>query len=163
MTLAAFRELSKLEKQSTLLQAVVVDDPALIRHTGLQPFEHSDEHSNLLENMSQRTEHPFQISSHSHNHIQGRILLDSPRLLHFTIPYDAGWRAAVDGQPVPLERVNIGFTGLPLSAGEHRVELHYRQPYQLPSLALSVVGVSVFLLFRKRQPRPAGGDPAHRE
>ena len=37
-----------------------------------------------------------------------------------------GWRARVDGRPVDVERVDYLFRGVPLAAGEHRVEFEYR-------------------------------------
>lgn len=49
-------------------------------------------------------------------------------MLLFSIPFDKGWTAKVDGAAVPLERVDIGFMGLVLEKGEHRVELEYRVP-----------------------------------
>jgi len=39
---------------------------------------------------------------------------------------DPGWRATVDGGPVPIALVNGGMVGLVVGAGRHRVELRYR-------------------------------------
>lgn len=39
--------------------------------------------------------------------------------------YDPGWKAAVDGVSTPIVRTNVLFMGVPLRAGEHRVELQF--------------------------------------
>jgi hypothetical protein len=40
--------------------------------------------------------------------------------------YDPGWRATVDGTPVPVERANVCFRAVPVPAGVHVVEYTYR-------------------------------------
>ena len=40
--------------------------------------------------------------------------------------YDQGWRATVDGAPVPVERANVCFRAVPVPAGTHVVEYTYR-------------------------------------
>jgi hypothetical protein len=40
--------------------------------------------------------------------------------------YDQGWRATVDGTPVPVERANVCFRAVPVPAGTHVVEYTYR-------------------------------------
>ena len=39
-----------------------------------------------------------------------------------------GWRAAVDGNEVPVVRAFYALQAVPVPAGEHRVELRYRSP-----------------------------------
>jgi hypothetical protein len=46
-------------------------------------------------------------------------------LLVLTDSFYPGWRAWVDGDPAPIYRVNYGFRGIPVPAGEHTVELRY--------------------------------------
>jgi uncharacterized membrane protein YfhO len=40
--------------------------------------------------------------------------------------YDDGWRATVDGAPAPVLRANRAMRAVPIDAGEHVVEFHYR-------------------------------------
>ena len=46
-------------------------------------------------------------------------------LLVVSQPYYPGWRAQVDGQQVRIYRVDYLLQGIPLAAGQHRVELSY--------------------------------------
>jgi len=40
--------------------------------------------------------------------------------------YDPGWHATVDGRPARVLRANLAFRAIPVTAGEHRIELVYR-------------------------------------
>lgn len=62
-----------------------------------------------------------------------------------------GWRAAVDGRPVPIERWRGAFQSIQVPAGEHHLEFRYRTPGLLPGAALSLVSALLFagLLLRR--------------
>jgi uncharacterized membrane protein YfhO len=51
-----------------------------------------------------------------------------------------GWRATVDGLPVPLVRADYMFTALSVPAGEHRVALRYRPRSAQAGAILSAIG-----------------------
>jgi uncharacterized membrane protein YfhO len=76
--------------------------------------------------------------------ITGTISLAQPKLLFLSIPYDKGWSARVDGQRQRLLRVNVGFSGLYLPPGRHRIELNYRPP--MLALGAIVSGCALLLL-----------------
>ena len=84
------------------------------------------------------------ITGHSQNRIDGRIRLARRKLLFFSIPYDKGWSATVDGRAARLRLVNIGFMGLPLDAGEHEVELRFTPPLRKPGAIVSLAGLAVY-------------------
>ena len=70
--------------------------------------------------------------------------------------YDAGWRATVDGAPVPAWPTGLGQIGVELPAGEHELVLAYRERL-LPAgaaVTLAALGVWIFLLFRPSRPSP---------
>jgi hypothetical protein len=51
------------------------------------------------------------------------------------------WRATLDGAPAPIVRTNLGFQGVEVPAGRHRIELRYRNPRILPALIVSVLAL----------------------
>lgn len=74
--------------------------------------------------------------------------------LYMRIPYSKGWKAEVDGAPVEIERANLGFMAIPISEGSHSVSISYETPYLAIGSALSIVGLSVLMLYavvRKRR------------
>ena len=56
--------------------------------------------------------------------------------------FHPGWRAAVDGQPVPIERCEGAFQAIAVPAGEHRVRFDYWPRTLLPGALLSLAGVA---------------------
>ena len=53
----------------------------------------------------------------------------APSLVIFAQAHAPGWRATVDGQPVPLMKANYAFQAVLVPAGTHRVELRYRDRF----------------------------------
>lgn len=104
-----------------------------------QPMESLEDYTNVLredvlENVEMLT-----------NEIKGTISLDEAKLLTLSIPYAGGWTAYVDGEKTELLRTNLMYMGLPLSAGEHTIELYYKIPGIGVSLIISAVGIVIFI------------------
>lgn len=60
--------------------------------------------------------------------------------------YYRGWDAFLDGQRVPVERVNYALRGLNIPAGQHRVEFVFRSPSFRQGVRLAALGVLLLLL-----------------
>ena len=69
-------------------------------------------------------------------------------LLFFSIPYDEGWTASVNGVPAEIEQVNIGFMAVKVNGGEtSRITFTYRTPLLREGIILTGVGLGLFLLY----------------
>jgi hypothetical protein len=68
----------------------------------------------------------------------------------------AGWRAYIDGQSVPLARLDGFRLAVDVPSGDHEVEFHYRPRWLLPAEVLSIVGLlgicAVWFSDRRRDP-----------
>ncbi|OGH56103.1 MAG: hypothetical protein A3I06_15200 [Candidatus Lindowbacteria bacterium RIFCSPLOWO2_02_FULL_62_12] len=86
------------------------------------------------------------------NHIRGTITIGRKKILFLSIPYDEGWAATVDGQPRKLQKINVGFMGLALDAGDHEIDLTFEPPLARVGAGVTFVGLLVygFLMFRTR-------------
>lgn len=82
---------------------------------------------------------PFTLDQFSEDHLEGSVSMRSPGILFFSIPYDKGWTASVNGQPVDMLPVNYGFIGLPLAPGNHRVTLAFAPPGWRSGCLISVL------------------------
>ncbi len=54
--------------------------------------------------------------------------LDKENLVFFSVPYDQGWTAKVDGEKAKIVRANYGLMAVYVPAGEHEIRFDYR-PY----------------------------------
>ena len=71
------------------------------------------------------------------------IQADKDRLVFFSVPYESGWSATVNGEPAQIEQVNVGFMAVRVPAGENTI----RFDYETPGLKLGAcVTVGAFLL-----------------
>jgi uncharacterized membrane protein YfhO len=146
-----FKTLTGLQKQAALFRAFVVDDPKkeflkdfLIYDTADIPSDYSI--TQYAIDVLERKRHHLNIAEHSQNRIKGTIEVDKKVMLFFSIPYDPGWTAIVDGKKVKPERINIGFMGLMIEPGVHRVALEFRLPYFFPAILLSIFSLIIYFL-----------------
>lgn len=66
--------------------------------------------------------------------------------------FEKGWRAAVDGSPVPVLRADAAFLGIRVPAGPHRVRFEYRPRGLREGLGLGAAGILGLLLSTMRLP-----------
>jgi hypothetical protein len=79
----------------------------------------------------------------------------SPALLVVRNVWDPGWRATVDGRPVPVLVTDYLMQGIAVPAGRHTVELRYDDPwvgYGLLGSALALMGLAAAALGLRRSP-----------
>ena len=146
-----FSKLSTTQKDFALLRAVVAEEPVTEEFKNFKEYALKDTSSNLTFNelaafVNALKTDTLKITQFSNNHIKGTISLKEPKLLFFSIPYDKGWTAIVDGQKTSTILCNLGFTGIYLNKGEHQVQLDFELQHVTLSLSLSGAGVLVFIL-----------------
>jgi hypothetical protein len=94
-----------------------------------------------------------------------RVSISQAGLLVFTEAWHPGWRATVDGEPVPVHRVDHALIGLRLPPGKHQVRLRFDPPSltwgALVSGASLLALLALVLLswLRRREPSRTSGVP----
>ncbi len=80
-------------------------------------------------------------------------------LVFFSVPYDEGWSATVNGNPVTIEKVNIGFMAVLVPAGDNTIRFEYETPglkmgviISAAALFVLMVYLFVFKMINKRNP-----------
>ena len=77
-------------------------------------------------------------------------------LVFFSVPYDEGFTATINGEPATIEKVDNGLMAVLVPAGEATIEFTYHTPGLALSAGISLAGVAVYavyllLLYRKRK------------
>ncbi|MDR2975680.1 MAG: YfhO family protein [Streptococcaceae bacterium] len=67
--------------------------------------------------------------------------------LFLSVPYDRGWSATLDGEPVKLKRAQNGFMKVNAAKGEHELVLKFFPNGLKTGLAAFVGGIAVFSLY----------------
>jgi len=95
------------------------------------------------------------INQFSNEYIEGTIDTTEGGTLVTSIPYSPGWEVRVDGETVDTEKVNVGFVGIPISAGEHTIEFSYQTPFLTTGALLTGVGlvglIGYQVIFRRKK------------
>ncbi len=81
------------------------------------------------------------------NHFSGSISLEQPKLVFFSVPYDKGWTASVNGNPVTVERVSNGFMAIRCEAGENEIVFSYETPGLRLGLWMTLGGVLLLAMY----------------
>ena len=71
---------------------------------------------------------------------------DKENLVFFSVPYDKGFTATVDGKEVPIEKVDGGLMAIPVPAGEHSIEFTYYPAGLKICLIISAVMAALILV-----------------
>ena len=96
----------------------------------------------------------FQLNDWNDEFFSGNINVRRTGVLFFSIPYDSGWRAFVNGKPMRLLQLNFAFSGVELTTpGEYHIELRYRPPFMVLGLVMSCAGILFTFFLWRRYPR----------
>ncbi len=72
----------------------------------------------------------------------------SDRLVFFSVPYEDGWSAWVNGSPAEIEKVDIGFMAVPVKGGEtSEIEFRYRTPGLFEGAIISGCCVILYIVY----------------
>ncbi len=75
------------------------------------------------------------------------ISLEKPQMVFFSVPYERGWSAEVNGQAVTPELVNYGFMAVRCEAGDNVIEFHYQTPGLRTGFAMTLSGAGLLVLY----------------
>ncbi|HQW00882.1 MAG TPA: YfhO family protein [Saprospiraceae bacterium] len=151
---AAFEKLTNSEKRRTLYFAAVAGDDISLRKNlpEINLAEISLFGTAIKDQSKALAARAMKMEHFSQSSIAGSIEVTKPTVLFLSIPYDKGWKAKDNGKKVNLEKINIGFTGLYLEPGKHKIELHYEPPLSTWGWLGFVVGaLCIFLMIRFRK------------
>lgn len=146
VTREAFDKLTDEEKQLILLKALVMEEGTdTMNLTHLDTREPLYTYEEYVEDCRLRAEsaaHSFTVDKKG---FTATITTQQDNLVFFSVPYEPGWTATVDGEPTEIQQVNLGFMAVACPGGQ---EVTIRFDYRTPGLAsgAAVTGVALLLL-----------------
>ncbi|MDQ6655069.1 MAG: YfhO family protein [Verrucomicrobiota bacterium] len=153
-----FLRLPKDWKAECLLRAAVVPDGPQQAPAGLTPMNTAQLEQQITATplqyvMTGRRSAGLRLTEFRQSYLQGQLRLDQPNMLVVQTPYDRGWHAYEDGAELPVRRVDVGLLGVLVSAGEHRLELRYRNPLLVPGVIVSAIACLLIAVGLRRYRR----------
>lgn len=100
----------------------------------------------LAEAMDILGSQPFTVDEYTSSTVSGHITCTTEGLMYTSIPYEEGWTAYVDGVKAEVTTFADTFLMIPLTEGEHTIELRYYPSGLTEGLIISGVALFCFLL-----------------
>ncbi len=149
-----FDKLNQLQKDIAMLRAFVVEDndENYTKLTdGMKQISLKDTVSNFsfalyAEYVNNLGKESLSLTDHRQSTIDGTVNFSQKKLLFFSIPYDIGWKAMIDGKETEVMLANIGLFGIMVQPGQHTIRLEYWPPYLKESQYTAKISYIVFFL-----------------
>lgn len=145
-----FMKFSPNQKDFAMLRACVIDDEDLQSFAFIQKFNAMDTlqpitFDNYAAFGNELKQDNFSVTKFSENHITGSVNTNEPKILFFSFPFDAGWKATINGQEAKLYRLNCGLTGLLTQKGSNEVELKFEPRFKREGIIISLIFMVIFV------------------
>ena len=149
MTRESYDAMSESRRELALLKALVVekaDEPAVSRMLPVmdETTESFTEYEYADDCADRRAESAVSFARDNRG-FTATISLAEDNLVFFSVPYEDGWSATVNGEKAAIYKVNVGFMAVACQAGQ---DIVIRFDYMTPGLVYGVViTVGAVLLF----------------
>ena len=132
MRALAFEDLSLTEKYD--LQLEMLSDDDLYDFSYERYIKDCIDRGNMASYYFNQTDDGFDC----------KIKMDKANLVFFSVPYDKGFTAYVNGVETEIEKVSYGMCAVYAPAGDNEITFIYKTPYLGLSAALSAIGVAIW-------------------
>ena len=129
-------------RANVLVKAIGLDDEQIRRYEGiLQKLPAAEMENRTYEDYTadcaQRRQSTCSQFTADKNGFTAHITLASENLVFFSVPYDDGFTATVNGQAARIERVDGGLMAVAAPAGENEIVFTYHTPGLAQSAAVA--------------------------
>lgn len=154
-----YEQVYKTQRQFMLLKALVVEDEdqaavaqvleplpaeALDSLTALSAYSNED----FARDCQARNAQTVSTFQRDNRGFSATISLDRDNLVFFSVPYEAGWSATVNGQPATIYKANVGFMAVRVPAGQQvSIRFDYMTPGLMDGLYITIGAAGLWLLY----------------
>lgn len=90
----------------------------------------------------------FALTAYENGRIAATFNAAQDETLVISQPYEDGWTATVNGQPIELQAAYDGLMGIPVQTGDNVIELRYFTPGLVPGAVVGIASVTLFAIWR---------------
>ena len=105
-----------------------------------QYFYYLDEEA-FKDSVEELKQNPFEIEEFHESHIKGNVTADENGILFTTISYEPGWTIKVDGVKTEPVKIADALIGIPLTEGEHSIEMTFFPKGMTVGIIISTAGI----------------------
>ena len=136
-------------RSNILLRAIAIEDSLLEKYdlplTEMSPDKiHDYTYSTYLQDVADRKSMASYYFNQNDDGFECKIQLDKGNLVFFSVPYDKGFTAYVNGEKADVEKVSYGMCAVYAPAGDNEIVFTYRTPYLTTGIMLTALGWAVY-------------------
>jgi Bacterial membrane protein YfhO. len=163
MTEAQFNQIPDENKNYALLKAVVLTSSQISQVKGkLQAISENALLSlggtSIQQDIAQRRSESSSYFHHDSRGFVSEIHATAAKYAFFSVPYDKGWSATVNGKPVTILDSD-GFMLVPVAAGVNTIRFYYQTPGLIAGVSLTLLSLLILsgwltlgIFFRSKSP-----------
>lgn len=157
-----------------MLKALVLSDEDAQKHEDILPVLPANEMPELteeeyLKNCQERAASAGTKFTYDTHGFTSEIHLDRENLVFYSVPYESGWTAYVNGEPAEIVKANVGFMAVRAPAGDNTITFRYHTPGLYEGGAVTLIGAILLAgywlmirRYRKRNPQARVKPHRHR-
>ncbi len=154
------------QRPNIFMKALVLDDQQAMKYGGIlehKSFEQKDMSENeYYKNCLDRRNSACTSFEYDTHGFTAKADLERENLMFFSVPYDEGWTATVNGKEVDIEKVTYGFMAVLCPKGECEIKFTYKTNGSGLGLLMTGTGTVTFIIYmvydfrQRRELVPAG-------
>ena len=147
------QDTEETKRPNVLLQAVVLESEQIAKYADiLEEYEQTSKSLSDAKFMEVCEEKRSEGNccyyfSESSEGFEAKINLDSEKLLFFSVPYEDGWSATINGEEVEIERVSYGFMAVRCVEGENEIVFSYETSGFSIGKAITAASAGVLVVY----------------
>ena len=151
VTRSEYNAFSETERHLLLLKAVVLEDADAPKYAGT--LKHLDVNSQeytqeaYFQDCLARKAASCSSFQYDSSGFTASFTSDTGRLVFFSVPWEGGWSAQVNGKAADIVKVNVGFMAVNVPKGTSTIRFHYQTPGAGLGAAVAAGGAGLFLLY----------------
>lgn len=145
------RSAQEVHKTNILMNAVVLDQSQVIKYSDiLKKYSYAPSEltaDNYKAACEEKRAHSCYYFKEDTNGFDAKIDLDESKLVFFSVPYEQGWTAEVNGEPAEIEKVSYGFMAVKCPAGDNTITFRYKTAGLAEGKIISAAGWGILLIY----------------
>ena len=160
VTYSDLETVNAADRSNVLIRALAMDE-GLIEKYNLPLAKATSEdiydytYSTFITDVAKRKNMSSYYFNQTSDGFECKIKLNQPNLVFFSVPYDKGFTAYVNGEKAEIEKVNYALSAVYVPAGDNEVVFTYETPYLDTGILLTAVGwlvygIYIFIIKKKK-------------
>jgi uncharacterized membrane protein YfhO len=151
VTRTEYNGLAEEDRNLLLLKAVVLEDADVgknakgLSHLDVNGQDYSQEA--YFSNCAARAAEACASFTTDSGGFSATFSSDKSSLVFFSVPWEGGWSAEVDGKPAEIVKVNVGFMAVRVPAGTSKIRFYYKTPGLVVGAVATAGGILLFVFY----------------